>query len=135
MRFFLRIMPVAALGALFMMQGCANLNAPNNNSQSQLYLSEFMQRLSEKGITAREKGPISEATITSTFGERLLLNERDIVDVYFFRDDAQAKKESNVAETLALYDVYLEGNIVLFHRVGFDPMVRNALEDMFGLPK
>ena len=68
-----------------------------------------MQQLSMQGITAREEGPVSETTITSTFGERLLLNERDIVDVYFFRDDEQAKKESNVAETLALYEVYHQG--------------------------
>ncbi len=124
----------ASLIALLIMGGCASFKETGQNP-SRLHLSDFMQQLSMQGVTAREEGPVSETTITSTFGERLLLNERDIVDVYFFRDDEQALKESNVAETLALYEVYHKGSIILIHRVSYDPMVRNAIENMFGLPK
>lgn len=128
------ILYACALVGLLAGAGCTHFNSTGNRAP-RLELTEFMNQLSSKGITAREEGPIRETTITSTFGERLLLNERDIVDVYFFRDAEQALKESNVAETLSRHEVYHSGTIVLFHRVSFDPLVRNALEDMFGLPK
>ena len=75
MRWITQSLLALAILTLVSAGGCASLKTPNQNSESRLYLSEFMQRLSSKGITAREEGPISEATITSTFGERLLLQQ------------------------------------------------------------
>jgi hypothetical protein len=134
MRTFPRIIVCTILLIAYSVGGCKTFKQTGQNP-SRLHVTEFMQRLSQQGITAREEGPVSDTTILSTFGERLLLNERDLVDVYFFREEEQARMESNVAETLALYDVYQGGNIVLIHRTSYDPSVRNALENMFGLPK
>ncbi len=86
----------------------------------------------DRGVMVTEYGPIATRLPAETTN-RFLLDGRDVIDVYVFRNEDVAHVEAkHLAGRFNRRDVYQQGDVVVVRRTRYDSAITGTLHDILG---
>ncbi len=93
--------------------GCATTNVATPTDEDRADLGWFTISLQDEGVYVTEEG-VADLSIQALSSRRLVLNNRDVVDVYLFRNQETARDQAHTfAGLYPRTDVYLKDELVV----------------------
>ena len=124
---------ISSLLVAVVLAGCATTNVAPSTDQEGVDLGWFTISLQDEGVFVTEEGPANLRFPAQT-SRRLVLNNRDVVDVYLFRNEETARARAH--EFAGLYfrtDVYLKDALVVVRYTDRDSGLSLTLFELMGI--
>ncbi len=104
---------ISSLLVAVVLAGCATTNLAPSTDEEGVDLGWFTISLQDEGVFVTEEGS-ANLTFPALTSRRLVLNNRDVVDVYLFRNEETARDRAHAfAGLYPRTDVYLKGELVV----------------------
>ncbi len=113
--------------------GCATTNVATPTDEDRADLGWFTLSLQDEGVYVTEEG-VADLSIQAQSSRRLVLNNRDVVDVYLFRNEETARARAH--EFAGLYfrtDVYVKDALVVVRYTERDSGLSLTLFELMGI--
>ena len=118
--------------ALLLVGGCATTNVATPTDEDRVDLGWLTQNLQDEGVYVTEQG-LGNLSIPAQTSRRMVLNDRDVIDVFLFRNEETA--QSRAYTFAGLYprsDVYLKDELVVVRYTERDSGLSMRLFELLG---
>ena len=120
------------LVVLLLVGGCATTNVATPTDEDRVDLGWLTHSLQDEGVFVTEEG-IANLTVPAQTSRRLVLNDRDVVDVYLFRHEEVARDKAHTfAGLYPRTDVYLKDELVVVRYTERDSGLSLTLFELLG---
>ena len=125
-RMFLALLLVVGLA------GCATTHVATPTDEERVDLGWFTHSLQDEGVFITEAG-LATLSVPAQTSRRLVLNDRDVVDVYLFHDEDVARdKAYTFAGLYPRTDVYVKDELVVVRYTERDSGLSLTLFELLG---
>ena len=120
------------LVVLLLVGGCATTNVATPTDEDRVDLGWFMTSLQDEGVYVTEEG-LGNLTFPAETSRRLILNNRDVVDVFVFRNEEMARSKAHTfAGFYSRSDVYHKDELVVVRYTERDSGLSMTLFELLG---